>query len=119
MKSLKGISSEEVVSLVKEYIDNNIYNYAILIDGEWGSGKTYFLKNILKPKIEEYENSKKARKVIYISLYGMVSTEDISNSLYCSIMANTVSIDKNRIIIYIIVNILLNQTHNFFTRNSF
>lgn len=98
----KCLNDGEIIEVVKEYIDNAIYNYAVMIDGEWGSGKTYFVKNNLLNAIEQYENDKASRnylytprKVLYISLYGISSTEEISNeiymSLYKSIGSNDVS----------------------------
>ena len=98
----KCLNDGEIIEVVKEYIDNAIYNYAVMIDGEWGSGKTYFVKNNLLNAIEKYENEKASRnylytprKVLYISLYGISSTEEISNeiymSLYKSIGSNDVS----------------------------
>lgn len=98
----KCLNDSEIIEVVKEYIDNAIYNYAVMIDGEWGSGKTFFVKNNLLNAIEQYENEKasrnytyKPRKVLYISLYGISSTEEISNeiymSLYKSIGSNDVS----------------------------
>ena len=98
----KCLNDGEIIEVVKEYIDNAIYNYAVMIDGEWGSGKTYFVKNNLLNAIEQYENEKASknylytpRKVLYISLYGISSTEEISNeiymSLYKSIGSNDVS----------------------------
>lgn len=98
----KCLNDGEIIEVVKEYIDNAIYNYAVMIDGEWGSGKTFFVKNNLVDAIEKYENEKvernylyKPRKVLYISLYGISSTEEISNeiymSLYKSIGSNDVS----------------------------
>lgn len=35
---------------VKAYIKNPNTNYAIMIDGEWGCGKTYFFENSIKKK---------------------------------------------------------------------
>ncbi len=70
------MSGDEIIKEIRRYVNDNVYNYAVLIDGEWGSGKTYFVKNILKEKIEA-EN----RRVKYISLYGCKSIEDIRENL--------------------------------------
>ncbi|MDB1943706.1 P-loop NTPase fold protein [Clostridium tertium] len=72
------LTDNEIIELVEKYIREDIYNYAVLIDGEWGSGKTYFTKNVLIKSIEE----KTEKKVIYVSLYGIKSISDISNELY-------------------------------------
>ncbi len=39
--------SEEIESVIVEYLNNPNDEYAVMIDGEWGSGKTYFLKDSL------------------------------------------------------------------------
>ena len=96
------LSDSEIIEVVKEYLNSNIYNYAVMIDGEWGSGKTYFIKNILMEKIEQdtisnSSNNEKIKRIIYISLYGVNSTDDISNSIYLSIINESVdSNEKNK-----------------------
>lgn len=85
----KYLTDNEIIEIIKEYVDNSIYNYAVLIDGEWGCGKTYFIEKKLMSSIEKYEKEKsesaenyKSKKVIYISLYGLKRTEDISRMIY-------------------------------------
>ena len=85
------LNDDEIVAAIKEYIDDKIYNYAVLIDGDWGCGKTYFVKNVLKKEIDNSEEVKKTdkyipKKVVYISLYGIQTTKDISNELYINIL---------------------------------
>ena len=38
----------EIEKQLKEYLDNSIYNYGFLIKGQWGSGKSYFVKKFIK-----------------------------------------------------------------------
>ena len=45
----------EIKEEVIRYIDDKNYNYALLIDGEWGSGKTYFITHDIKSVIENHE----------------------------------------------------------------
>lgn len=83
----KFLSDKEIIETIKEYIDDNVYSRAILIDGAWGSGKTFFIKNKLIKELETYEKFKKnnnceEKKIIYISLYGINSTVDITNEIY-------------------------------------
>lgn len=52
------LSDEEIINVIKSYIDEKLYNYAVMIDGEWGSGKTYFVKNTLIPDLKEKEQEK-------------------------------------------------------------
>ena len=51
-------------------------HFAVLIEGRWGSGKTYFVNEFL----EDEEFTK--RKRIYISLFGLGSASDFERELY-------------------------------------
>lgn len=74
--------SEEIESVIVEYLNNINAEYAVMIDGEWGSGKTYFLKDSLMRIMENIDNGKnKRRKYAYVSLYGVKSIEEISKEI--------------------------------------
>ena len=81
----------DLIEEIKKYIKNDRINYAILIDGEWGSGKTYFIKEELIPKLnEEIKNNGNKPTIeykspIYISLYGVDSLDSISAQMYLQI----------------------------------
>ncbi|QWI92712.1 P-loop NTPase fold protein [Bacillus mycoides] len=68
---------KKYVEVVKDYLERPRTNYALMISGDWGNGKTYFLKNSIFP---ELENMKK--KPIYITLNGLSTTEEISKQIY-------------------------------------
>lgn len=53
-------------------------NYAVLIKGPWGTGKSWIVKDFLKRR----KDADKSFKYIYISLYGLGSTADIDYSIY-------------------------------------
>lgn len=38
------MTEQQIKEEILRYIKDRTYNYAVLIDGEWGSGKTYFVK---------------------------------------------------------------------------
>lgn len=90
------MSNEQVIDVVKEYVDYKAYMQAILIDGEWGVGKTYFIKNELINCLKMFTYS----KVIYISLYGLSNVQEIYNEICYSIMSNklkpNVPIESNK-----------------------
>lgn len=80
-----------IKKVLQEYLKRPETDYAIMIDGEWGCGKTYYVCNVLKEAIvktacpKEVVNTKpndtqKAEKYhfIYYSLYGASSSEEIS-----------------------------------------
>ena len=43
---------EELVESILDYIRSDYTDYAIMINGEWGSGKTYFWNNKIRKKID-------------------------------------------------------------------
>ena len=97
MRGYNNLSDDEIVEVVREYLKDSIYNYAILIDGDWGSGKSYFIKQNLIPEIEkDYCGDKVVDKkeFIYISLYGVKSTEDISNQIYINLLNKKVKVNN-------------------------
>lgn len=63
------------------YIKKENTNYAILLNGKWGSGKTYFWENEMKPIIESLEINEKKQINIYISLYGVSSLDEINKRI--------------------------------------
>lgn len=80
------MNGKQIESEVIRYLGDDNYRYAILIEGEWGCGKTYFVLNDLQTAIDEYEEKNTKRKVRYISLYGCKSVEEIEENLYWSIV---------------------------------
>ena len=76
------MTEKEIITEVERYLSDTSYNYAVMIDGDWGCGKTYFVKNGLSKAIEEHEReSEKPRKVVYISLYGHKTILDIQDAI--------------------------------------
>lgn len=82
------LSDDEIVDVLINYIDEELYNYAVMIGGEWGCGKTYFIRENLQDKLEKHEKEReekdrenKARRVVYVSLYGVKSLEEVSKQM--------------------------------------
>ena len=65
---------------IREYLNNYINpgasEFAVLINGEWGSGKTWF--------INDFITKRKEKDILYISLFGLSSIQDID----CKILEN-------------------------------
>lgn len=85
--------NEEFVSIVKDYLNKEETDYALMINGAWGSGKTFFIKNTLKSEIEkticpDKNANKKTYKQIYVSLYGISSVEEIKERIFYAINPN-------------------------------
>jgi hypothetical protein len=63
-------------------------NYALFITGDWGIGKTYYLKNLLKKNIEQtpvFSNYEKKYRPVLISLFGLKSIEEIQLEILLSL----------------------------------
>lgn len=73
---------EDLVESILDYIRNDYTDYAIMINGEWGSGKTYFWNNKVRDKIESMVLNGKRYKTIYMSLYGISNLEEISKKIF-------------------------------------
>lgn len=70
------LKNNEIKDIIIDYLKNDKSNQAILIDGEWGSGKTFFIKEKIIPKIKEKLTDV---PVYYVSLYGISSSNEIHN----------------------------------------
>lgn len=65
-----------------EYIESkNSPQFAVFLKGEWGCGKTHFIKRI----IDRYtENSDKIKKheILYLSIFGVNKTDEIDERIF-------------------------------------
>ena len=73
---------EDLVESILDYVRADYTDYAIMINGEWGSGKTYFWNNKIKNKIDSLTFNGKKYTTIYMSLYGISNLEDISKKIF-------------------------------------
>lgn len=83
---------EDLVESILDYIRNDYTDYAIMINGEWGSGKTYFWNHKIKNKIESLQLNGKQYTTIYMSLYGISNLEEISKKIF---IETTQLMDRN------------------------
>jgi len=78
---------ENLVSIIKQYLQIET-NYAVIISGNYGIGKTYFFKNSLSPEITKLSTPKDELKKyipIHISLFGINTLEEIQTQIFCNI----------------------------------
>lgn len=80
--------NEAIISVIKDYLKKDNTDYALMINGAWGSGKTVFIKNALKSEIEKIncpkqknDNEKKYQQ-LYVTLYGVSSIEEIKERIF-------------------------------------
>jgi len=77
--------NEQLTERIEEYLQLET-NYAIILNGDYGIGKTHYIKNELFPRIKELKvlNSKKDETYIpvLISLFGVNSIDEIQNQIF-------------------------------------
>ena len=90
------------------YLKNNISNgKVIMLSGKWGSGKTFFWKNIIATDEFKKELSDKNSAYSYVSLYGKSSIEEIENDIFAQIYFSAIGGDN-----------LVTKTFSTFTKYS-
>ena len=59
------MDEDEVISLIDNYVKNVKIDYAILLDGAWGSGKTKFIQEkVIKKLNDDYKKESQKQKMI-------------------------------------------------------
>lgn len=90
MKTNETLSQKSI----RKYIEEKVNPGALLVTGEWGSGKSYFLKNLA-----DELNKRKEYVIATISLFGLSSSEEIEKAVkteLCYIFATPDGTYKDR-----------------------
>ena len=91
------MTEKQITEEIVRYLKEESYNYAVLIDGEWGSGKTFFVNNTLTKEINKQEaNLNTNRSVKYVSLYGCKDMADVQENIAWSFAEDARRKIKNR-----------------------
>lgn len=72
--------NENIVKFLNGYMVNPDPQYAVLLKGKWGCGKTHFINHW----IDEYQSRDAVDKVfvpVYVSLYGLSETKQITTAI--------------------------------------
>lgn len=80
------MTTSELSNYILHYLKKDKTQTAIMLTGEWGSGKTYYIEHELVPFLKE----KKADCVV-VSLYGLEDTFAISKSIYMEMRMHTLA----------------------------
>lgn len=78
---------EHLIRIIQQYLKIET-NYAVIIRGNYGIGKTHFFKYDLSPEIIKLSIPKDEQKKyipIHISLFGINSLEEIQTQIFCNI----------------------------------
>ena len=67
---------------ILDYVNTPRTQYAVLIEGPWGCGKTYFWKKSAEPELRKIQMGEGHCRPLYVSLYGCSRTRDIDTQLF-------------------------------------
>ena len=73
--------NENISEYLLKYMKNPDPQYAVMIKGKWGCGKSFFIKNWLDNYKERYNTGKVALEPIYVSLYGLKEISQITSAI--------------------------------------
>lgn len=71
---------EKLNNRIYDYVCNDKTHSAIMLNGDWGSGKSYYINYTLKPYLES-----KQKECYIISFYGLKDLSDISKLIYLEV----------------------------------
>lgn len=86
LKPAVHMSNSHITKFLDHYLSKNTNDFAVLITGCWGSGKTYFItqymggKKLVKTK--NWLTDSKNKVVVYVSLFGAKSRNDIEKRIF-------------------------------------
>lgn len=72
--------------VIEDYLKGGQTDYALMLCGEWGCGKTYYVTNTLKGTIESIKVPLREENYAcrFVSLYGIQSGADVTYRLYAA-----------------------------------
>ena len=108
------MNTENIKDIFEDYIARPSVQYALLVNGPWGSGKTFFWKSKLAPVAVEM-----GKKVIYVSLNGIRKIEALEHIMFIRMLPYLQKDDKGRKGNFaMILGNLANAASKYFLKNS-
>ena len=71
------MTNNEITQYIEHYIEKDKTKNAIMLSGDWGIGKSYYIQYELVPFLQTREIA----QCVVISLYGMNKVAEISKSI--------------------------------------
>lgn len=79
------MTSAELTRYIKHYIEKDKTKSAIMLSGDWGTGKSHYIQHELIPELQKEDTV----RCITVSLYGLKSVNEISKSIYLELRAKS------------------------------
>lgn len=76
------MGNKEITNFLDEYVQIPNPQYAVMLKGAWGCGKTFFIQQWIKTlKNADVEKDELNWKPIYISLFGLTEVQQVTESI--------------------------------------
>lgn len=72
------VDENDIIGVVREYLEDKENSYALMLTGEWGCGKTYFAEHTLTEKLEKDESR---HPVVMASAYGAKDLAELCGAI--------------------------------------
>ena len=73
--------NENISQYLLKYVTNPDPRYAVMLKGKWGCGKSYFIQKWIKEYKDEIKKGNVVIDPIYVSLYGLKETSQITEAI--------------------------------------
>lgn len=79
--------NKNILNFLNEYVEIPNPQYAIMLRGAWGCGKTFFIHQWMK-QLNNKDADKLEWQPIYVSLYGLTNIQQITEQINKEISAH-------------------------------
>lgn len=76
------MNKDKLTAYIKNYLENDRTRSAIMLTGAWGSGKSYYIQNVLTNELNKCNHD-----VAIVSLYGLKTIAELNKSIYLELRA--------------------------------
>lgn len=83
------MTNTALTQYIKHYIEKDKTKSAIMLSGDWGTGKSHYIQHELVPELEKDSKT----QCVTVSLYGIKSVNEISKSIYLEIRAKKLQLN--------------------------
>ena len=63
---------------LNDYIASQSFGYAMMLTGEWGAGKTFFVEDFIERCLKTTEGKSEA---VYVSVNGLTTTRQVTSAI--------------------------------------
>ncbi|WP_331445599.1 P-loop NTPase fold protein [Natranaerobius thermophilus] len=90
MLSNKICVNNDIIETLRNYIIKDSNDFAIVLTGPWGCGKTFFWNNYLSEIVKQ-----ESKTPVYVSLYGVKEVNEIDVKIFFEIFSSLPSVKKS------------------------